>query len=92
MIISAVLMEIQLLKGHCLDFIHRFNLTKFWYLFQARTWISNVMCSFPAMIVFNQLRREVIVRFVELVQLLTITVYFIINNMDGFILGGRLCY
>jgi hypothetical protein len=48
------------------------------------------MCRFPAMIAFSQLRREVIVRFVELVQLLTITVYFIIDNMDGFILDGRL--
>ena len=90
MIISALLMETQLLKGHCLDFINRFNLTTFWYLFQARTWISNVMCRFPAMIVFSQLRREVIVRFIELVQLLPITVYFIIDNMDGFILDGRL--
>jgi hypothetical protein len=43
LIISALLMETQLLKGHCLDFINRFNLTTFWYLFQARTWISNVV-------------------------------------------------
>jgi hypothetical protein len=48
------------------------------------------MCRFPAMIVFSQLRREVIVRFVELVELLTITVYFIIDNMNGFILDERL--
>jgi hypothetical protein len=41
----VMLLEIQLSRGEGLDPVNQFNPATFLFLSQARTWISNVICS-----------------------------------------------
>jgi len=65
-------LEIQLSRGEGWDPINWLNPVTFLCLSQARTWISNII--FRGLFLFNDLRWEVIVRFVDIGELLTTTV------------------
>ena len=63
--IYVLLLEIQLSRGEGWDPINRFNPATSLCLSQARTWISNIML-LSLIFVFNELRWEVIVCFVDI--------------------------